>query len=565
MKTMNYTKYKPFPPIKLENREWPDKQITKAPTWTSVDLRDGNQSLIIPMNLEEKLEMFKLLCDVGFKEIEIGFPSASEVEFQFARKLIEDNLIPDDVSIQVLVQARQHLIERTFEALKGAKQAIVHVYNSTSTLQRNVVFRKSQAEIKEIAVKGAKMVKDYADTTDGNYRFEYSPESFSQTEMDYALDVCEAVLDVFEASAENPVILNLPGTVEASTANIHADQIEWFCKNLKDRKRAIISLHTHNDRGTGVAACELAVMAGADRVEGTLFGNGERTGNLDILTMAMNLFSQGVNPELDFSDINHIRNVYTRCTRMSVHERHPYAGDLVYTAFSGSHQDAINKGMKANRERNDGLWEVPYLPIDPMDVGRCYESIIRINSQSGKGGIAYIMDAEFGYELPKAMHVDFGRVIQDFTDETGEEASPAKIMERFSEVYLKSAAPYSLNKCSVNSEMSGTAGEESEVKASVSINGEEKVVEGKGNGPIAAFVDAFNATFNTSFKIKTYDEHAIGEGADAKAVAYISIIGGKRFSETFGAGEDSNITLASIKAFVSAVNRLHSIIEAENK
>ncbi len=568
MKTMNYKKYRPFPQVKLENREWPDKQITKAPTWCSVDLRDGNQSLIIPMSLEEKLEMFKLLCEIGFKEIEIGFPSASEVEYQFCRKLIEDKLIPDDVSIQVLVQAREHLIKRTYEALAGAKQAIVHVYNSTSTLQREVVFRKDKDAIKQIAIEGAKMVKEYADKTPGNYRFEYSPESFSQTEIDYALEVCEAVLDVFEATAENPVILNLPGTVEASTANIHADQIEWFCKNLKKRERAIISLHTHNDRGTGVAACELAVMAGADRVEGTLFGNGERTGNLDILTMALNMFSQGVDPELDFSDINHIRNVYTRCTRMNVHERHPYAGDLVYTAFSGSHQDAINKGMKANRERNDGYWAVPYLPIDPMDVGRCYESIIRINSQSGKGGVAYIMDAEYGFTMPKAMHVDFGRVIQNYTDETGEEASPQIIMDNFRKVYLESAAPYCLNSCSVNSEMSGTGAaenEESAIKASITVNGEKKVIEGKGSGPIAAFVNAFNAAFNTKYGIQTYDEHAIGEGAESQAVAYISIIGGKRFSETFGAGIDNNITMASIKAFISAVNRLHAIIAEENK
>ncbi len=560
---MNFHKYKPFPVIDLPNREWPSKSITKAPDWCSVDLRDGNQSLIIPMNLDQKLKMFKMLCDVGFKEIEIGFPSASEVEFEFCRKLIEEDLIPDGVAIQVLVQAREHLIKRTYEALEGCKAAIVHVYNSTSTIQRKVVFNKGMQEIKDIAIQGAQWVVDYAQKTPGNYRFQYSPESFSLTEMDYALDVCEAVLDVFNATAENPLILNLPVTVEGASANIHADQIEWFCKNLKDRSRAIISLHNHNDRGTAVAAAELSLMAGADRVEGTLFGNGERTGNLDLLTMALNMFSQGVDPELDFSDVNHIKNIYTSCTKMSVHERHPYVGDLVYTAFSGSHQDAINKGMKFVRENDLEFWEVPYLPIDPKDVGRCYESIIRINSQSGKGGVAYIMETEYGFSMPKAMHVDFGKVIQNYTDRAGQEANPEAIFAQFKDVYLDSITPYTLHSCSINTKAVDVSGdndlETTEISAVISKDGDIFELYGKGNGPIEAFAKAFNAKFEKTYSVKTYGEHAIGEGSDTKAVTYIGLVGGKVFSEVFGAGVDSNITLASVKSFISAVNRLETI------
>ncbi len=552
---MNFQKYIPFPPVQLDNRQWPNKTISKAPIWASVDLRDGNQSLITPMDIDQKVEFFKLLCQLGFKEIEIGFPSASEVEFEFCRKLIDENMIPADVSIQVLVQARQHLIERTFEALAGTTQAIVHFYNSTSTLQREVVFGKSKEEIKAIAVSGAQLVKDYADKTPGDFRFEYSPESFSQTELDYALEVCEAVMEVVGATEQNPIILNLPGTVESSTANVHADQIEWFCTHLKDRKSAIISLHTHNDRGTGVAACELGLMAGADRVEGTLFGNGERTGNLDIVNMALNMFTQGVDPLLDLSDINHIKNVYMRCTGMDIHDRHPYVGDLVYTAFSGSHQDAINKGIKALRKNKSTIWAVPYLPIDPKDVGRCYESIIRINSQSGKGGVAYIMDTEFGFEMPKAMHVDFGHVVQKFTEQSAHEVTPEQIMTKFSETYLDSKTPYELKTCALN-EVNDASGSDSSVTATVSHFGELVEITGKGNGPIAAFVDAFDSQFNVKYTIKTYDEHAIEQGADSKAAAYISIIGGKLFNETFGVAVDSSIAVASIKAFISAVNRL---------
>ncbi|RKX86176.1 MAG: 2-isopropylmalate synthase, partial [Spirochaetes bacterium] len=396
MKKMNYSSYQAYPPIKLTNRTWPDKQITKAPAWSSVDLRDGNQALDIPMNLDQKKRLFRLLCDIGFKEIEIGFPSASQVDFDFARVLVEENMIPEDVTIQVLTQAREHLIRRTFEALEGVNKAIVHMYNSTSTLQRDVVFNMNKEEIIKIAVDGASLVKQISDET-GNpgIRFEYSPESFTGTEMDYALDVCHAVMDVLKPTPEKKLILNLPATIEMSTPNIHADQIEWFCNNIRDRDSVIISLHAHNDRGTAVAATELGIMAGADRVEGTLFGNGERTGNLDIVTTALNIFSKGVDPELDFSSINFIKDEYINCTRMPVHPRHPYAGDLVYTAFSGSHQDAINKGFNKRAERGSKLWEVPYLPINPKDVGRSYQSIIRINSQSGKGGVAYLMDSEF--------------------------------------------------------------------------------------------------------------------------------------------------------------------------
>ena len=558
---MNFQKYKPFPQVDLPNRTWPNKTITSAPIWASVDLRDGNQSLVTPMDLEQKVEFFKLLCEVGFKEIEVGFPSASEVEFAFCRKLIEDDLIPDDVSIQVLVQAREHLIERTFEALAGVKQAIVHFYNSTSTLQRRVVFNKGKEEIKAIAINGAQLVKAYAAKTPGDFRFEYSPESFSQTELDYALDVCEAIMEEVGATPENPLILNLPGTVEASTANIHADQIEWFCNNLKDRQSAIISLHTHNDRGTGVAACELGVMAGADRVEGTVFGNGERTGNLDIVTMALNMFTQGVDPELDFSDINHVKNVYMRATGMTIHERHPYVGDLVYTAFSGSHQDAINKGIKALRKSENPFWEVPYLPIDPKDVGRCYESIIRINSQSGKGGVAYIMDSEFGFEMPKAMHVDFGKVIQKFTEANSDEVNPTQIMEKFRETYLEPTTPFCLKRCSVNTEVCQDSAEQnySTIRVVMVANGEELEFSGRGNGPLEAFVTAFNKQFGTTYSINTYEEHAIDQGESSKAAAYIGLVGGKLFSETFGVGVDTDITMASIRAFISAANRLFEI------
>ncbi|MCK5154668.1 MAG: 2-isopropylmalate synthase, partial [Spirochaetales bacterium] len=512
-----------------------------------------------PMNLDQKKRLFRLLCDIGFKEIEIGFPSASQVDFDFARILVEENMIPDDVTIQVLTQAREHLIRRTYEALEGVDKAIVHMYNSTSTLQRDVVFNMNKEEIIKIAVDGASLVKQISDET-GNpgIRFEYSPESFTGTEMDYALDVCHAVMDVLKPTPEKRLILNLPATVEMSTPNIHADQIEWFCNNIRDRDSVIISLHAHNDRGTAVAATELGIMAGADRVEGTLFGNGERTGNLDIVTTALNIFSQGVDPELDFSSINFIKDEYISCTRMPVHPRHPYAGDLVYTAFSGSHQDAINKGFNKREERNNNIWEVPYLPINPKDVGRSYQSIIRINSQSGKGGVAYLMDSEFGYKLPKAMQVEFSKVIQRVTEESGSEISSRAIWESFNSEYLEIKTPYELKhiKISMDSDSDHEATEEvTLVSGLLNFKGKDIKFSSEGNGPIDAFIKGLNSTLNEPVKLKSYDEHNIDGGSDSLAVSYISLRKDKG-SVRYGVGTDSNISMASIKAIVSALNRL---------
>lgn len=557
MKRMNFDRYKPFPPVHLPDRQWPGKTISKTPIWCSVDLRDGNQALRIPMSIEEKLNMFDLLVDVGFKEIEIGFPSAAEVEFDFARTLIEENRVPEDVTLQVLVQCREHLIRRTFEALEGVHKAIVHFYNSTSTLQRDVVFQMDKEGIKNIAVEGAKLVKRLADEIDHpGIRFEYSPESFTGTELDYALDVCHAVMDVMEPTPEKKLILNLPSTVEMATANVHADQIEWMCRHFKNRDSIIVSLHAHNDRGTAVAATELAVMAGADRVEGTLFGNGERTGNMDIVTMALNLFSQGVDPKLDFSDINRVRDIYEECTRMDVHSRHPYVGEFVYTAFSGSHQDAINKGMTAHEARQSQYWEVPYLPIDPQDVGRTYEKIIRINSQSGKGGVAFVMEREFGFKLPKSMHPEFGRVIQKVTDKTGDELSPQEIWEVFEQEYLKRQYPYQLRKCHIEMDTNGGQGASGTlVKAIVGMNGNEISFEGKGNGPIDAFVKGLNQHTDLDFVLQSYAEHAIEHGSDSRAAAYINIEK-KTGQSAFGVGIDSNISIASMKAVLSALNRM---------
>ncbi|MBD3306688.1 2-isopropylmalate synthase [candidate division KSB3 bacterium] len=556
MKRMNFEKYQPYPVIDLPDRQWPSKTITRAPIWCSVDLRDGNQALRIPMNLDEKLRLFDLLVDVGFKEIEIGFPSASQVEYDFTRILIEENRIPEDVTVQVLTQARGHLIRKTYEALEGVHKAIVHFYNSTSTLQRDVVFRMNKAEIKAIAVEGAKLIKALKEEV-GNpgIRFEYSPESFTGTELDYALDVCHGVMEVFEPTPDNRLILNLPATVEMSTPNVHADQIEWFCRHLNNRDSAIISLHTHNDRGTAVAAAELAVMAGADRVEGTLFGNGERTGNMDIVTMALNIFSQGVDPKLDLTNINRVRDVYQACTRMNVHERHPYVGELVYTAFSGSHQDAINKGMKAQESRDSGIWDVPYLAIDPQDVGRTYQSIIRINSQSGKGGVAYIMEREFGFKLPKSMHPEFGRLIQHLTDQSGDELPPQEIWKCFDQEYLQRSHPYQLRECHIHMDATDNDAEGTLVNAVVGLNGDEIAFEAKGNGPIDAFVKGLNHHANLQFTLQSYSEHDIDHRSDSRAVAYISI---KKQSgrSGFGVGIDSNISVASIKAILSALNRL---------
>lgn len=550
-------KYKPYPKIELQERTWPGKSIEVAPVWCSVDLRDGNQALVQPMNLEKKLELFSLLVEVGFKEIEVGFPSASQVEYEFARKLIEDGLIPDDVTIQVLTQARPHLIKKTFESLKGAKKAIVHLYNSTSTLQRKAVFKMSREQIIQLAIEGAELVlaeaKKHPDT---EFRYEYSPESFTGTEMDYALEICEAVMDVFQPTPENPLILNLPATVEMSTPNIYADQIEWFGRHIKNRDAVIVSLHAHNDRGCAVAATELALLAGGDRVEGTLFGNGERTGNVDLVTLALNLFTQGVNPELKMDNINKLIDVYERVTRMDVHPRHPYAGELVYTAFSGSHQDAINKGMDMYNQSDAGLWEVPYLPIDPTDVGRTYESIIRINSQSGKGGVAYVMENDFGYRMPKKMHPEFGRIIQEITDREGRELQHSEIGEAFNLEYIANNGPYRLKGFHVNKRHIDSSEDASfaDIEAEINIDGSLKVIASHGNGPLDAFCSAIKSEIGESFVLCSYHEHALNGGSSAKAVTYIEIEmnDGEKF---WGAGIDTDIIVASIKAVLSCLNR----------
>ena len=532
-------------------REWPNKQIEQAPTWCSVDLRDGNQALIDPMTVEEKVEMFNLLVKLGFKEIEIGFPSASQIEFDFMRELVERDLIPDDVTVQVLVQCREHLIKRTFEALEGVKRAVVHIYNSTSTLQRDVVFHKSREEIKQIAIEGTELVKSYVKDFPGEIILEYSPESFTGTELDYALEVCTAVQETWGATKENPIIINLPATVEMTTPNVYADQIEWMHKHFKNRESIILSIHPHNDRGTGVAATELALLAGTDRVEGTLFGNGERTGNLDILTVAYNMFSQGINPELDLTNIVEIKDVYERCCKMEVPMRHPYAGKLVFTAFSGSHQDAINKGVQAMRERNQEWWEVPYLPIDPSDVGREYEPIVRINSQSGKGGVAFVMDSEFGYKLPKAMHKEFADVIQKIAEKQGEVA-PATIMDVFTNEYLELTVPYEFLRA--RAEDHGDS--DTKVELSFNYNGVLKEVDAIGNGPLDAVKVALHETTDADITILDYTQHALGEGSNARAAAYICMRDEKTGNVTYGVGVSSNITRAGIRAVFSALNRL---------
>jgi 2-isopropylmalate synthase len=540
-------KYQAFPPVKLPDRTWPDKIIDHAPIWCSVDLRDGNQALAIPMSVTEKLEMFQLLVEIGFKEIEIGFPSASQIEFDFCRRLIDEGRIPDDVSVQVLVQAREELIRRSFEALQGAKQAVIHLYNSTNPAQRKIVFGLSKDEIKAIAVKGATLIRQLADENpQTHWKMEYSPESFVLTELEYSLEVCEAVAAVWKPTVENKIILNLPTTVESSTPNVHADQIEWFCRHLSIRDKAIISLHTHNDRGTGVATTELALMAGADRVEGTLFGNGERTGNLDIVTTALNMTSQGIDSELDFSDLPRIREVYERCTRMDVHSRHPYAGDLTFTAFSGSHQDAINKGFAA--QKPDAPWEVPYLPIDPKDVGRDYEKIVRYNSQSGKGGAAFILEQFYGFNLPKAMRVEFGQLMNRFADEQGREIAFSEIYEMFEQEYLQNKTPYELESFRSSERENGV-----KIAARIKQGDQNLELVGSGNGPIDAFVAALRGANINSFAFKSYAEHSMESGAEASAAAYVEIeSGGKSF---FGVGVDASIERASIKAVLCAVNR----------
>ena len=553
------TKYTPFPQIDLPERQWPSKTITHAPIWASVDLRDGNQALATPMTVNEKLEMFELLVKIGFKEIEVGFPSASDTEFNFIRRLVDEKRIPADVTLQVLVQAREHLIRRTFESLEGVSKAIVHLYNSTSPVQRRVTFNKTKDEIKAIAVEGTRLVKSLVETIPGTQiRFQYSPESFSDTEVDYALEVCEAVMAEWGPSEDDKIILNLPATVEVATPNVHADQIEWFCRNLKERNKVYISLHTHNDRGTGVAATELGLLAGADRVEGTLFGNGERTGNLDIVTVALNLYTQGVDSALDLSELEQIRRIYERITRMTVHDRHPYAGDLVFTAFSGSHQDAIKKGMdlRSKEDTEGARWEVPYLAIDPEDIGRDYEAIIRINSQSGKGGVAYILERDFGLDLPKAMHPEVGMVVNDTADHGSRELSPQEVHEVFIQEYVNLKAPMEL--LSIEREDFSQSGEV-KVDAEIRMNGKSNRLSGRGNGPISAFVDALEQEGYKDFQLLDYRQHSIGGGSKTKAAAYIQIKNDDG-SVSFGCGINANIELAGLRALVSAFNRAHQIV-----
>lgn len=553
-------KYIPFTPVSLPDRTWPNNHIEKAPTWCSVDLRDGNQALVTPMNLQEKLDFFKLLVDIGFKEIEVGFPSASETEYEILRALIDGHYIPDDVTIQVLVQAREHLIRKTFEAVRGAKNVIIHFYNSTSTLQRKVVFKKDMQGIIDIAVAGAKLVRELteADQSGTKFRYEYSPESFSGTEMDFAVDICHQVMETLGATKENPVILNLPNTVEMCTPNTYADQIEYFIRHLPNRDAAIISVHPHNDRGTGVACAELSMLAGADRVEGTLFGNGERTGNLDIVTVALNMFTQGVDPMLDFSHIDHVREIYERCTKMHVPERWPYAGKLAFTAFSGSHQDAINKGHEYMRESKTPYWEIPYLPIDPADVGREYEPIIRINSQSGKGGAAFIMDHNYGYHMPKAMHPEFGAVVQAECDRTGRELTANEVYELFHREFLNISEPYALSRAKFYEEaIAGSAANVTHFSGVLSVRGQFVQLESRGNGPIDAFFNALGQAGIEGYSFISYSEHAISMGSDSQAVAYIElrVPGGRRI---FGVGTEHNINFASVKGILSAINRFES-------
>lgn len=556
MKIESIAKYRAFPKVELPDRTWPDQEITRAPIWCSVDLRDGNQALPIPMTVEEKLEMFDMLVGVGFQEIEVGFPSASDTEFQFLRRLIEEDRVPDDVTLQVLVQTRQHLIERTFEAFKGAKKVIVHIYNSTSTLQRRITFSDaSQESIKEIALDGTRWVKELVPTCpETEIRLQYSPESFSDTELEFALEVCEGVMEIWEPTEEAPLILNLPATVEWTTPNVHADQIEWMCRHLKDRKKAIISLHTHNDRGTGVAATELGLMAGADRVEGTLFGNGERTGNLDIVTVALNMNSHGIATGLDFSDLPGLREIYERTTRMIVPERQPYAGELVFTAFSGSHQDAIKKGFdRRDKEPEVSPWGVPYLTVDPVDLGRSYESIVRINSQSGKGGVAYILQKDHGFELPKTMHPQVGKRIYDFADQESRELSPEEVGEAFRKEFVNVKTGLELLDYDLDHHVGGRG--EVGCTARVRIEGEEQELTGIGNGPINAFVHAMEKVGWKDFTLTDYRSHAIHGGSGADAAAYVQL---RREDGTtlWGAGVDTSIEMAGVHALVSAWNLL---------
>ena len=552
--SMNHHKYRPYPGVELTDRTWPDKRITVAPRWVSVDLRDGNQALINPMDVERKRRMFALLCAVGFKEIEVGFPSASKADFDFMRVLVDEGLIPDDVTIVVLTQAREHLIDRTFDSLEGIPRSIVHLYNSTSTTQRRVVFRLDRDGIRDIAVAGATHIRKLAESRTGlgDVRFEYSPESFTATEPDYALEVCEAVMDVFEPTPERRLVLNLPATVELSTPNLYADLIESFSRRIPRRDSVIISLHPHNDRGTAVAATELALMAGGERVEGTLFGNGERTGNVDIITLALNLLTQGVDPQLDLSNIDEIREIAELCTELPVNQRHPYAGELVYTAFSGSHQDAIKKGMEAHQRSGEPVWDVPYLPIDPNDVGRTYEAIIRVNSQSGKGGVAYVLKHEYQLDLPRSMQVEFAQVVQRITDERGGELAAGDIWESFKSEYLEREMPLELDGYRI---ASGDEGEH--IDAVIRHGGQEREVAGEGNGPLDAFVRALRDATGIEARVLDYHEHALGSGSDARAAAYVQVEVGEQTS--WGVAVHPSIVTASLRAVVSAINRVLAI------
>ena len=551
---LNYKRYKRNPVLHYPERQWPNKEIEKAPIWCSVDLRDGNQALIEPMNVDEKMEMFDLLLKLGFKEIEIGFPAASQIEYDFLRQLVAEHKIPDDVKVQVLTQCRKELIDRTFEAIEGIKNVVVHIYNSTSTLQRDVVFHKDQDEIIDIAIAGTRMVKEHLARFDGNVQLEYSPESFTGTEMDFALRICTAVQKEWDHATDAPIIFNLPATVEMNTPNVYADQIEWMSTHFEDRDNIILSVHPHNDRGTGVAITELALLAGADRVEGTLLGNGERTGNVDILTVAYNMFSQGIDPQLEIEDVKEIVEVYERCCKMTVDMRHPYAGKLVFTAFSGSHQDAINTGVHAMKERNDPYWEVPYLPIDPSDIGRKYEPVVRINSQSGKGGVAFVMDTVYGFKLPKNMQREFADVIQYISEQEGGEVEPQKMMEAFKREYFENKAPFELVFVDIDDNM---ADDETHVSLDFRYNGKDIHSEADGNGPIDAVKLAVRQCVpQIDFSVLDYSEHSLGKGSGAKAAAYIEMRDNRNGNVTYGVGVSSNITRASSRGMFSAMNRI---------
>ena len=553
---LNYKRYQRVPVDRYPERTWPDREILKAPVWCSVDLRDGNQALIDPMVVTEKIEFFNYLVKLGFKEIEIGFPASSQIEYDFLRQLVDRKMIPDDVKVQVLAQCREEQIIRTFQSIQGTKSAIVHIYNSTSTLQRDVVFKASKEEVKAIALKGTQMVLDHLKDYDGEVTLEYSPESFTGTELDYALEVCNAVIDLWKPTKEHPMIINLPSTVEMTTPNVFADRIEYMCNNLHNREAVIVSVHPHNDRGTGVATAELALLAGADRIEGTLFGNGERTGNVDIINLAYNMFSQGIDCGLALDNVNEAIEIYERTCKIPIHPRHPYAGKLVFTAFSGSHQDAINKGVHAMMERKSEIWQVPYLTIDPADIGREYEPIVRINSQSGKGGVAFVMDTYFGFKLPKGMQREFADVIQAISEKQGE-VSPETIMEQFRNEYLEKKEPIHFRKLKVDDLSDETESEfDTQVHLTYTDKGVEKSFTAAGNGPLDAVKRGLIETFGIKIKILDYEEHALQSGSDSQAAAYIHMLDAETGNVTYGVGVSSNITRASVRAVFSALNRL---------